>query len=672
MPIQTALLCGRRRHDPNPHATNLLGSPSSATARLLCALPVLCALLFWGNALRASAQATVTVDLSNVVNPSVSPLLFGGSNAPNPADQPVVLPMMVNSGLTHIRGTAHTDQIVPANTTFSAYLSSLPKGVGSYTPGSVSDPSTWNWGPMSWATIAKAQGISTMVNILNFPQWLSYNDTSPNNLPPNDSTHIPIVWQDIVYKIIQHENTACNGGQCLDYVEMPNEPACGYFQIAEGDTSWPGGKTQALDIVYTNGALAARAANPAILIGGDAEADGCDSSGFSYLSVLIKDPNIQSKGLLQFASYHSYTANQGSDRLASLQSILTSSGYPSTFPIFITEWNWAPANSDEPTNEQTTYIGESLISYSKQPGLKGTDIYTLLPTNVETTPYEDCGCIIGSLGSYSVGSDNTYTLSNTMRSYRLASVDLGLGSGTSKAYDTALTSASAAQGYITPSGDPAAMLVNDSATATTASFTFTNSSASGCYTVYAYVADTNTNTAMSPTQTFTNQCFSGGTLTVQGVSVPTYSVVGVIAGTLPGTPSDAGTADASVDATTRSDATAGLDATTGSDASGGSDAAGHDAIALGSDSSVAGEAGAGSSDSGQNKPAGSSDGGNNGADDVGNQAGCGCRIAGNSSSRGSPIALCGLFAVAIAAERRRRQRSKCYSIQRRAGGDRCL
>ena len=83
----------------------------------------------------------------------------------------------------------------------------------------------------------------------------------------------------------------------------------------------------------------------------------------------------------------------------------------------------------------------------------------------------------------------------------------------------------------------------------------------------------------------------------------------------------AGTADATMgdDATTGSDATAGLDATTGSDASGGSDAAGQDAIALGSDSSVAGEAGARSSDSGQNQPAGSSDGGSNDANDVGNQ-----------------------------------------------------
>jgi MYXO-CTERM domain-containing protein len=127
-----------------------------------------------------------------------------------------------------------------------------------------------------------------------------------------------------------------------------------------------------------------------------------------------------------------------------------------------------------------------------------------------------------------------------------------------------------------------------------------------------------------------------------------------------GAPSDAGTADATkgVDATAGSDATAGLDATTGSDASGGSDAAGHDAIALGSDSNVAGEAGVGSSDSGQNQRAGSSDGGSNGAGDVGNPPGCGCRIAGDSSSRGNPVALAGVFAVAIAAERRRRQRAR--------------
>ncbi len=116
-------------------------------------------------------------------------------------------------------------------------------------------------------------------------------------------------------------------------------------------------------------------------------------------------------------------------------------------------------------------------------------------------------------------------------------------------------------------------------------------------------------------------------------------------------------AAAGADAITGSDATADLDATTGSDASGASDAAG-DAIALGGDSSVAGEAGAVSGDSGPSQPAGSDDGGGNGADDVGNQPGCGCRTAGNSSSGRNPVALSGLVAVALAAERRRRQRAK--------------
>jgi MYXO-CTERM domain-containing protein len=152
---------------------------------------------------------------------------------------------------------------------------------------------------------------------------------------------------------------------------------------------------------------------------------------------------------------------------------------------------------------------------------------------------------------------------------------------------------------------------------------------------------------------------------------PTYdcSSASVDAGS---TPSDAGTADATTgadatagsdataatDATASSDATAGLDAATGSDASAGFDAAGQDAIAFGSDASVAGDAGASSSDSGQSPPADSSDEGSNSAADVGNPPGCGCRMAGNSSSRGNAVAISGLLAVAIVAERRRRQRAK--------------
>ena len=45
------------------------------------------------------------------------------------------------------RGTIHIDQVVPSNTTITAYTAAMPNGVGSYTAGSVADPSTWNWGP---------------------------------------------------------------------------------------------------------------------------------------------------------------------------------------------------------------------------------------------------------------------------------------------------------------------------------------------------------------------------------------------------------------------------------------------------------------------------------------------------------------------------------------------
>jgi ricin-type beta-trefoil lectin protein len=290
-----------------------------------------------------------------------------------------------------------------------------------------------------------------------------------------------------------------------------------------------------MDVILRNGATAARAANPSLIIGGDGELYGT----FADLDVLLADTTLKSAGVFQFASFHSYTADEANDNITTLQSTIVGDGYPSTFPIFMTEWNYSYSGSfTEPHIagiERATYVGDQLVFFLRQPGLTGTALFTLLPNNVATSPYEDCNNCILNTGLYSVDGSNTYTLAPQLGTYRLASVDLGLGTGTSKAYSTTLSGAPSgngdfAQGWTAPSGNPAAMLVNDSATATTATFTFTNSSASGCgYTVDAYVADTGTNTAVSPTQTFTNQCFTAGTLMVSGVAVPAYSVAGIIA-----------------------------------------------------------------------------------------------------------------------------------------------
>jgi len=113
---------------------------------------------------------TVTVNFQTAVNTAGSPLMFGASNEPNPGDLAAVYPMFWSSGLRFQRGSLHIDQVVPSNTTMSAYMAAMPNGVGSFTPGSVADPSTWNWGPLSWATYAKAQGMTTMANLLYVPR----------------------------------------------------------------------------------------------------------------------------------------------------------------------------------------------------------------------------------------------------------------------------------------------------------------------------------------------------------------------------------------------------------------------------------------------------------------------------------------------------------------------
>ena len=481
------------------------------------------------------AQGTVTLNFASPVNSTGSPLMFGASNEPNPADQATVYPMFWNSGLRFERGTIHIDQVVPSGTTLTAYLAALPDGVGSYTAGSVADPSTWNWGPLSWATYAKAQGMTTMANLLNVPQWLSYDDTSVNTAPVNNWNSLGIAWEDIVTKVVKHELTACNGGACLNYLEIENEPTCNnWMKIGSGDTSWTGGQAQVVELYYYYAAVAAHAADSALVIGGPAE---CESgpTDWGYIPDLLTFSYFSKGGggLLSFVSYHDYTPDEAYDNVSDLSSIMSTDGYGGD-PIFMTEWNytWVNGTTDPHVvgDEATTYIGDTLIFFSQQAQMKGGGIYTMLPNNVAASSYEDCpGCII-TQGLYSVNG-STYTLANQMRTYRLMSVDLGLGSGTFKAFPATLSGLSGndyALGYTNSVHNVAAVIVND-ATATTATVNLENIDTSGCnFTVYIYYADTGSNTAASPAETLTNQCITGGTMTLSNLTLPNESVVGII------------------------------------------------------------------------------------------------------------------------------------------------
>jgi len=487
-------------------------------------------LLLTSVAARLSAQ-TVTVNFSSAVNSAGSPLMFGASNEPNPADQSTVTPMFWSSGLRFERGTIHTDQVVPSSTTISAYMAEMPDGVGSYVSGSVADPSTWNWVPLSWATYAKAQGMTTMADMLFVPKWLSYDDTNVSTAPVNNWDSLGIVWEDIVTKIVKHELTACNGGACLNYLEILNEPTCGFLNVGSGDTSWSS-EAQAADYYYFYAATAAHAADSTLILGGDADCNNGPSS-WGDLPTIIEDSTIKSEGLLKFASYHDYTPDEAGDNIGDLSTLLSDNSY-SGLPIFLTEWNYTYTNGTTDPHvvgdEAATYVGDQFIFFSQQSQMKGTALYTMLPNNVDASSYEDCtGCII-TQGLYSV-SGSTYTLANQMRTYRLMAVDLGLGAGTFSAFPATLSGLSSndyALGYTNSVHNVAAVIVNDAA-ATTAAIKLENIDASGCtYTVYIYYADTGSNTATSPASTLTDQCITSGTMTLSSLSLPAYSVTGII------------------------------------------------------------------------------------------------------------------------------------------------
>lgn len=456
----------------------------------------------------AAAQATVTIDYSTPINSAASPYLFGGSNEPNPSDQATVYPMLNSVGVKFERGTIHLDQVLPAGITISDYLNNT---------NGVADPSNWNWGPLSWASEAKAQGFTTMANILYAPAWLTYSGTI-KGVPSNWS-----VWQDIVTKIVEHE------GSNLDYLEILNEPL-NFLDISGSPYSTIG---TAADDIYYYAAVAARTGNSTLIIGGDADSD--NSGSFGALSNIIPDSRLTSN-LLQFVSYHVYGPTAAaSDNIGTLETLLANNGR-SGLPIFITEWNYADARTTtdphEVGGETITYVVMQFMVWSKQPQLAGLDIFSFIPNNEELSPYEDCTgtCDDFSAGFYSVNGSAT-TLVTQSRAYQLMSVAMGLGLGSFKVFpNVASSGVTGAQGFTTEGAThhAAMSMTNDSSTAKTVTVTLENIAASGCnFTVYIYTADTGSNTAVSPTSTLTNQCITNGTMMLSNIALPAYSAVGL-------------------------------------------------------------------------------------------------------------------------------------------------
>jgi len=451
-------------------------------------------------ALPCLAQIGVTVNYANNINSNGTPLIFGGSNEPNPADQASFYPQATTSGVKFQRGSIHVDQVLPQGITLAEFQANT---------NGVANPANWNWGPTTWATNAHTQGWTTMANLLNVPTWLAYNGGT-GGIPSNWA-----VWQQIVTAIVAHL------GSNLNYIELLNETQ---YEISL--TGSPYSTLQsAVNDYYYYGAVAARAGSSSIKIGGDADA----TTSFQTVTGLIEDTTITSN-LLQFVSYHCYGTNPaGNDNIASLASTLSSNGRGG-LPIFLTEWNYTIGVSSPNVNGDTVvnFVAYQLMVMTGQSQLSGAAYFSFLPNNEVISPYEDCsGCDNYSKAFYS-GTNGVATLLPQARAYRLLSVDLGLGSGTYHTFGT-VGATVPEEGWVNSAGAVAAAVSNSSSSATTVNFTLEGIESSGCtHTVYAYLADTGSNTAVSPAATYNNVCITNDTLTLNGVSIPAYAVLGII------------------------------------------------------------------------------------------------------------------------------------------------
>jgi len=447
-------------------------------------------------------QIQVTVNYADEVNSNGTPLLFGGSNEPNPGDQASFYPQAKTSGVKFQRGSIHVDQVLPQGITLAEFEANT---------NGVAEPANWNWGPTTWATNAHAQGWTTMANLLNAPTWLT-DDGTTGGIPSSWS-----VWQQIVTAIVEHL------GSNLNYIELLNEPT-----VEIGLAGSPYSSVEAaVDAYYYYGAVAARAGNSNLMIGGDAEVSG----NFPTLDSLIEDTSITSN-LLQFVSFHSYSSNPASNGIATLESTLSSNGRGG-LPIFLTEWNYSIGQSSpeiDNGDQTVNFAAWQLMEMTGQTGLSGASFFSFLPNNEEISSYEDCsGCDNYPFAFYS-GTNDVATLLPIARAWQLLSVDLGLGTGTYHTFGT-VGATVAEEGWVTSTGAVSAAVSNQSSSATTVNFTLEGIDTSGCnFTVYAYLADTGSNTAVSPVATYNNVCITNGTLTLKGVAIPAYAVLGIIVG----------------------------------------------------------------------------------------------------------------------------------------------
>jgi len=436
-------------------------------------------------ALPMPAKATTTVTANYSVNNGVgSPYVFGTNNfSTTTAD----LNSYLSAGCDIDRNDLAIENIVP-NTTVATYKA----GIG--VPGSVADPTTWNFG--AWDNLAPqffSRGVKVIAIMDYCPTWLSYS--GDNHGVPTDWT----VYKDIVTKVYQHCKTS------ISYVEVWNEPDVQFLSLVNAPSGTYPDHLTAYTAIYTNVASAIRAVDSSVPIGGPALGDPSNYTYTpSWVTSLLANPTIAPN--FNFISYHHYnnsTANYTGEFVQNYAAIAGASN----LPIFVDEWNYSYDYNQIPLDGASP----DAISYA---GVRLTNLFEarafaslMFSDNTGNFPFFDSNGNLEPKGS----------------TYRLLAVDLGLGTGNSTIAGT--TSTAEASSAINSRGDKTVWIVNDGTSAVVTNFTLSN--LGGGSTIVDRLFEASPNNDASQYYDSQTLAVSGGTATVNNIYVPAKSVVGM-------------------------------------------------------------------------------------------------------------------------------------------------
>lgn len=465
----------------------------------------------------ASAEATggttvesvaVNADYTQVINPSAKPSLFGVANEPSRAHQDAVYPLFQQAGVKLQRGTIHMDRLFTdkfPNMTLQDYLNNA---------GDVQNPDNWDWSILSWLDHAKASGITTQMNILQTPAWLTYNGT--NSGIPKDWS----IWQDIVRKVVERNASK------IDQIDILNEPMTSSIVNRSG-SPYHSQQSAAADFYYYT-VKAVRSVNQNVIVGGD----GDDKQGgdFGAMGTILRDTRLSPTDI-QFVSYHAYSPDiVAKAKLPELKTLLESTGHAG-IPVYLNEWNhnyFGDTTAPQVVgNQATTFVANTLINLANQPIITGAGFMAGLPGNVELDPVENCpGCVIHQ-AIYDWNGDSA-TLWPQARAYRLMSVDAGLGDGEFSTVATTAGGLTNAVAFTNARGQKGVILVNDTASAKEVDATLKGTGyTTNNVTATVYTADTWLNTGELPTHA-NRAAVKAGNVTVHDVAVPAFSAVAVV------------------------------------------------------------------------------------------------------------------------------------------------